>query len=145
MLVEPANKLLSAVDKDLSLVPEEEAAVITDDLEHVGDPLCSSSFVDETSLLSSSLTEQSLSQSFSLAEDLPSTAGDNTADSLSLEQSNHSTNPQTFVCGCTRILKGKPCSTLFSPHHYQEMRDNCAELLKSKLDNIVKAQIMAFT
>ena len=51
----------------------------------------------------------------------------------------------TFTCECKRILKGKPCSSQFSPLYFLKMRDNCAELLKNNLDNIIKGQIMAFT
>ena len=51
----------------------------------------------------------------------------------------------TFCCGCTRLYKGQPCSSLFMPECYQEMRDNCAEMTKAELDNIVMGQIMALT
>ena len=51
----------------------------------------------------------------------------------------------TFCCGCTRLYKGQPCSSLFMPEYYQEMRDNCAEMTKAELDNIVMGQIMALT
>ena len=51
----------------------------------------------------------------------------------------------TFCCGCTRLYKGQPYSSLFTPEYYQEMRDNCAEMTKAELDNIVMGQIMALT
>lgn len=139
MLVDPANELLSAVDNSQVSVSEDPSSVITRDLEPIGDPLHSSSFVAEAcSLQSTSLNEETLSQS-SLTDELSRSAGQHTSD---VEQP---TEPPTFSCGCSRILNGKQCSTLFSPQYYQMMRDNCAELTKTDLDNIIKGQIMAFT
>ena len=121
---------------------EEESSVIAQDMEFVGDPLHSSSFVEGTSL-HSSLTEDSISQS-SLTEELSSIGDQSDHITESLVQPGDLAVPP-FNCGWTRILKGEPCSTLFSSQYYQKMRDNCAELLKNDLDNIVKGQIMAFT
>ena len=147
MLVDPANQLLSVLDNSQLPVSEEESSVITQNVEFVGDPLHSSSFVEVTSL-HSSLTEDSLSQSLSLTEEMSRSIGEqpeHTTESLVQPTELSDLTVPPFTCGCTRILKGKPCSTLFSPQYYQKMRDNCAELLKSELDNIVKGQIMAFT
>ena len=75
ILVDPANEFLSVMDEAQLSVSEEESSAITQDL---GDPLHSSSFVEENSLHSSSLTEESLSQSLSLTEDLSRSVGDYT-------------------------------------------------------------------
>ena len=141
MLVDPADKLLSVVDIGQLSVPQEEPSVVSGgDLEDVGDPLYSSSFVEDHP---SSLTEVSLSQSLSATEELSTSVVVHNTDS---PQPSHSAEqPPPFNCGCTRVLKGEPCSSIFSPQYYQQMRDNCAELLKKDLDNIVKGQIMAFT
>ena len=56
-----------------------------------------------------------------------------------------SDNQTSFCCGCTRLYKGQPCSSLFTPDYYQEMRDNCAEMTKAELNNIIMGQIMALT
>ena len=142
MVVDPADELLAAVEEQLSEC-EEVSSVTTQDVELVSDPLHSSSFFEEPPLHTSSFVEESPSQSLSVTDELSVSIGP-TADSLA--QPDPSTEqPSTFTCGCSRILKGKPCSTLFSPQYYQSMRDSCAELLKNDLDNIIKGQIMAFT
>ena len=51
----------------------------------------------------------------------------------------------TFSYGCTCLYKGQPCSSLFTPDYYQKMRDNCAEMTKAELDNIIMGQIMVLT
>lgn len=141
-MVDPADELLTAVEEQL-LVCEEIPSITTQDVEHVSDPLHSSSFFEEPPLHSSSFAEESASQSLSLTEELRVSVGDPSTDSLA--RPSPSTELSTFTCGCTRILKGKACSSLFSPQYYQKMRDSCAELLKNDLDNIIKGQIMAFT
>ena len=153
MVVDPADELLIAMEEQLT-VCEEASAVTTQEEESVCDPFHSSSFFEEP-LHSSSFVDESPSQSLSLTEELSVSVGDPTADSLvqpsppttvdSATQPSPSTESLTFTCGCTRILKGKSCSTLFSPQYYQTMRDSCAELQKNDLDNIIKGQIMAFT
>lgn len=50
-----------------------------------------------------------------------------------------------FTCGCSRLLNGKPCSSLFTQEYYESMRDCCAEMTKAELDNLLLGQIMAFT
>lgn len=50
-----------------------------------------------------------------------------------------------FCCGCTRLHNGRPCSTLFTPQYYQEIRDSCAEMTRGEPDCIIMGQIMALT
>ena len=45
-------------------------------------------------------------------------------------------------CGCKRA-NGKPCSTLFSKEHYQDIRWHCVELTRDELDLVLMGQIMA--
>ena len=45
-------------------------------------------------------------------------------------------------CGCKRA-SGRPCYTLFSREHYQEIRWQCAELTRVELDMVLMGQIMA--
>ena len=153
MVVDPADKLLIAVEEQLT-VCEEVSSVTTQEAESVCDPLHSSSFFEEPPFHSSSFVDESPSQSLSLTEELSVSVGDPTADSVvqpspsttadSVTQPSPSTESSTFNCVCTCILKGKLCSTLFSPEYYQTMRDSSAELMKNDLDNIIKGQIMAF-
>ena len=154
MLVDPADELLIAVEEQLTSC-EEVSSVTTQEAESVCDPFHSSSFFEEPPLHSSTFVDKSPSQCLSLTEELSVSVGDPTADSVvqlspsttadSVTQRSPSTESLMYTCGCTHILKGKSCSTLFSPQYYQTMRDSCAELLKNDLDNIIKCQIMAFT
>lgn len=45
-------------------------------------------------------------------------------------------------CGCKRA-SGRPCYTLFSKEHYQEITWQCAELTRVELDMVLMGQIMA--
>ena len=45
-------------------------------------------------------------------------------------------------CGCKRASE-RPCYTLFSKKHYQEIRWQCAELTRVELDMVLMGQIMA--
>ena len=131
-------------------VCEEVSSVTTQEEESVCDPFHSLSFFEELPLHSSSFVDKSPSQSLSLTEELSVSVGDPTADPVvqpspsttgdSVTQPSPSTGSLTFTCGCTRILKGKSCSTLFLPQYYQTMRDSCAELLKNDLDNIIRVK-----
>ena len=116
VVVDPADELLAGVEEQL-LVCDDASSVATQDEELVRDPLQSTSFFEEPPLLSSSFVEESPSQSLSMtAEELSVSVGDPTEDSLA--QPDTSTELSTFTCGCSCILKGKPCSTLFSPQYY---------------------------
>ena len=143
MVVDPADELINAVEGQLSVcgeIPDVPSVIM--DVEQSSDPLDSSSFLKEAPLHSSSFIEESVSQTLSQTEELSVSMGDPSAESLA---NISSTELPALTCGCTRILKGKPCSSQFSPEYYHQMRDNCAELLKNDLDNIIKGQIMAFT
>ena len=50
-----------------------------------------------------------------------------------------------FCCGCTRLHKGQPCSTLFTSEYYQTIRDSCAEMARGELDCLIMGQIMALS
>ena len=50
-----------------------------------------------------------------------------------------------FTCGCSCLLNGKPCSSLFTQEYYESMRDCCVKMTKAELDNLLLGQIMAFT
>ena len=104
-MVDPADELLTAVEEQLP-VCEEITSVTTQDVEHVSDPLHSSSFFEEPPLHSSSFfeepplhslsfAEESASQSLSLTEELPVSVGDPSADSLA--QPSPSTELSTFT------------------------------------------------
>ena len=113
----------------------EVSSVTTQEPESVCDPFHSSSFFEEPPLHSSTFVDKSPSQCLSLTEELSVSVGDPTADSVvqlspsttadSVTQPSPSTESLTYTCGCTHILKGKSCNTLFSPQYYQTMRQLC--------------------
>ena len=47
-----------------------------------------------------------------------------------------------FTCGCSRLLNGKPFSSLFTREYYESMRDCCAKMTKAKLDNLLLGEII---
>ena len=144
-MVDPADELFNTVEGQLPVCEEIlDDPSVNLDVEHSSDPLDSSSFLEEApgSLHSSSFAEESASQSLSQTEELSASMEDPAANSLTQLSSPES---PTFTCGCKRIINGTPCSSQFSPQYCLKMMDNCAELLKNDLDNIIKGQIMAFT
>ena len=115
MVVDPADELISAVEGQLPLCGEMlDVPSVKMDVEHSSDPLDSSSFLEEAPLHSSSFVEESGSQTLSQTEELSVSTGNPSADSLA---NTSSTELPAFTCGCTRILKGKPCSSQFSAEY----------------------------